>query len=103
MEKIYCDEVYNPKTKEATDFCVGLYYAHTKVKEHFDEDDYKTWAFNFNNYIREMLNLPNKVVSIAKSVDNTQVQIVLFPKEPDGNLYEIFYDEELKLAYILIE
>lgn len=103
MEKIYCDGVCNPTAKEATDFLVKLYDAYAEAKERLDEDRYKSFVFNHNNYIREALNLPNKVFSIVKSLDNTWAQIATFPKEPDGNYYEGGYDEELKNFYILVD
>lgn len=103
MERIYCDEVCRPTTEEATEYLVRVYNDYTIAKKYLDENEYKTFVFNCNNYIREGLNLSNKVFGIAKSEDNTQAQIVLFPKEPDGNHYIIGYDEELKNFYILAD
>lgn len=103
MEKIYCDEVITPKTKEATEFLVKM-YDHAKAAQNcFDKDNYIIWVSVFYNHIREKLNMPNKVFSLAKSEDNTLAQIILFPKEPDGNYYKTGFDEELKLYYILVE
>ena len=39
---------------------------------------------------------------MAKTEDGTVV-FVLFPKEPDGNHYKTYYDEERKLIYILVD
>lgn len=103
MGRIYCDEVCNPKTEEATEFLLKIYNHAMTAQECLDEDNYKAWVLIFYNFVREKLNMPNKVFSIVKSKDNTQAQIVLFPKEPDGNYYEIGFDEELKLPYILVD
>lgn len=103
MERIYCDEICNPTAEEATDFLVNIYDAYTRAKERLDEDEYKSLVFNYNNYIREALGLPNKVFAIVKSSDDTQAAIVIFPKEPDGNYYNGGYDKELENFYILVD
>lgn len=102
MKRIYCDEICNPKTEEATEFLLTMYDNAMTAQEYFDEDEYKTWVRIFYNNVREKLKMPNKVFSIVKSRDNTQAQIVLFPIKPDGTYYKVCHDEELNLPYILV-
>ena len=101
MEKIYYDEVYESKTEEGKELYLRLYNLFNEA-QYLNEDNYKTFVSVFYNYIREKFNLPNKIFTMAKTEDGTVV-FVLFPKEPDGNHYKTYYDEERKLIYILVD
>ena len=101
MERIYYDEVYESTTEEGKELYLKLYNLFNEA-QYMNEDNYKTFVSIFYNYIREKFNLPNKIFTMAKTEDGTVV-FVLFPKEPDGNHYKIYYDEERKLIYILVD
>lgn len=102
MERIYCDEVYEPTTEEGKEIYLKLYDLFVEAQKCFNEDNYKTFVSIVYNYIREKFNLPNKLFTMVKREDSTAV-FVLFPKEPDGNHYKTGYDKELKLIYILVD
>lgn len=101
MERIYCDEVCKLATEELKEYFLKLYNLAEEAQRCLDEDNYKIFVSIFYNYVREKLNLPNKVFTMAKVED--EVVIVLFPKEPDGNHYGTNYDEGQKLIYILAD
>ena len=103
MERIYCDEIYRPTTKEANRFLLELYDYAKMTKEHFDEDAYRNFVSCLYNSIRKKYNLPNKMLAIAINKDETEACIALFPKEPDGSYYKTSFDKELNRAYILID
>ena len=103
MERIYCDAASDINNEEVSKLCLEMVLAEEDAKERFNKDDFKIWLYAFHNYVREKLNLPNKLFLLAVSLDKTRAQMVFFPKEPDGNCYKGFYDEELKLSYILVE
>ena len=102
MSRIYCDTIYRPKTKEGIDFCLDVVELCGTARGCFseNEDEFKTWVTGFYNRIREKLNLPNKIFAISADENRTEAAIVLFPKEPDGDYYKVYYDEETGLAYI---
>lgn len=102
MERMYYDEVYKSATEEGKELYLRLYNLFNEAQKCLNEDNYKTFVSVFYNYIREKFNLPNKIFTMAKTEDGTVV-FVLFPKEPDGNHYKTYYDEELKLIYILVD
>ena len=52
--------------------------------------------------IREMYGLPNKVFTFAIT-EETEASIIIFSKEPNGDLYEANIEEETNQPYILIE
>ncbi len=101
MERIYYDEVYESTTEEGKELYLRLYNLFNEA-QCLNEDNYKTFVSVFYNYIREKFNLPNKIFTMAKTEDGT-VALVLFPKEPDGNHYKIYHDEESKRIYILVD
>ena len=101
MKRIYCDEVYKLETEELKEHFLKLYNLAEEAQRCFDEYNYKIFVPIFYNYVREQLNLPNKLFTMAKSED--EVVIVLFPKEPDGNHYRTNYDEEQGLIYVLVD
>lgn len=102
MNRIYCDEVYEPATEEGKEIYLKLYDLFNEVERCLSKDNYITFASIFYNYIREKFNLPNKLFTMAKREDGTAV-FVMFPKEPDGNQYKTGRDEESKLIYILVD
>lgn len=102
MERIYCDEIYEPTTEEGKEIYLKLYDLFDKVGKCLNEDNYKTFASIFYNYIREKINMPSKVFTMAKRVDGTVV-FAIFPKEPDGSIYKTGYDDESKRLYILVD
>jgi hypothetical protein len=102
MERMYHDEVYESATEEGKELYLRLYNLFNEAQKCLNEDNYKTFVSVFYNYIREKFNLPNKIFTMAKTEDGTVV-FVLFPKEPDGNHYKTYYDEESKLIYILVD
>lgn len=102
MERMYYDEVYESATEEGKELYLRLYNLFNEAQKCLNEDNYKTFMSVFYNYIREKFNLPNKIFTMAKTEDGTVV-FVLFPKEPDGNHYKTYYDEESKLIYTLVD
>ena len=103
MEKIYCDAMCEPRTEDDNGLFLKFASMQDELRKKLNKDDFKSWIFKFHNYIRKELGLPNKVFSFATTADKTKAGIILFPKEPDGNHYKAYYDEEAKLFYILVE
>ena len=91
----------NLQLKKAKKLYLRLYNLFNEA-QCLNEDNYKTFVSVFYNYIREKFNLPNKIFTMAKT-ENGTVVFVFFPKEPDGNHYKTYYDEESKLIYILVD
>lgn len=103
MEKIYCDSVLYPVNEDVNQLLLNLISSYRKAKEKFNEDDYKSYRVNFHNTMREKFAMPNKLFAFFTNEDNTAAQICCFPIEPDGNIYQPFYDEESNNFYILID
>ena len=102
MEKIYCDEVIELTTEEGKELCLKLYDLFDDAHKGLEEDNYKIFLSIIHDYIREKLNLPNKLFTMAKREDGTAV-FVMFPKEPDGNQYKTCRDDESEPIYILVD
>ena len=103
MEKIYCDCVLNPINEDVNQFLLNLISSYREAKEKFNEYDLKIYCLTIHKTMRERFEMPNKLFAFVKNADNTKAQIVCFPKEPDGNIYQPFYDEELNNFYILVD
>lgn len=104
MKRIYYEATCEAQNEETNKCFLKLALIQKKAKEELtDEESFKIWITEFHNKIREHYNLPNKLFGFGISKDNTKARIVIFPKEPDGNYYKIFFDEELKRPYILVE
>lgn len=102
MEKIYSDEVIELTTEEGKEICLKVYDLLEDAHKGLKEDNYKFFVSMIHGYIREKFNLPNKLFTMAKKEDGTAV-FVMFPKEPDGNRYNTYRDEESKLIYIMVD
>jgi hypothetical protein len=102
MERVYCDNIWNPKDEDANQLLLNLMSSYRRAKEKFNEEDLKIYSIAFHDAIRVSLEMPNKLFAFLTNEDNTKAQIAFFPKEPDGNSYQPFYDEELKRIYILV-
>lgn len=103
MERIYCDSVTKAENEEFNELLLKIVSISKEATDKLNKKDLKIWLYNFHNYIREKFNLPNKLFTIIANEDNTKAQMIFFPKEPDGNYYQPFYDEELKQIYILVD
>lgn len=103
MERIYCDMTGDPATEEFNEFLLKYMEAHYEAEKKLSKDDYNSWAIAENKNMREKFDLPNKVFIVARNKERTKAKIIFFPKEPDGNSYETFYDEELNRFYILVD
>ena len=102
MKKLYADGCYHPKDEATNEYFLQLVNMEKSAKEAMNEDEFKSWVFCLHNYIREKLELPNKLLGLGYNSDFTKANIAVFPKEPDRNYYKIFIDEELKKPYILV-
>lgn len=67
-----------------------------------NKDEYKEFIVALHKDVREMFNLPNKLLGIVRNKENTKAFFALFDKEPDGNDYDIFPEKHKKgLNFIL--
>lgn len=103
MHKIYCDCVLNPKNEDVNRLLLTWIASCRKAKEKYNEDDFKRYKATFHNAMRESFEMPNEVFAFVTNEDNTKAQIACFPVEPNGNTYQLFYDEELNNFYILVD
>lgn len=103
MKRVYYEATCEAQNEETNNLFLKLVFEERKAKEKIvNEEDFKIWITDFHSKIREYFKLPNKVFGFGIIKDNTKAKIVVFPKEPDGNYYKIFFDEELKQPYILV-
>jgi len=104
MERIYCDVFCNAENEETNNLFLKLAAIEAEeASKCSDENDLKAFVIGFHGYVRVKLNLPNKIFAFVTNKDKTKADILLFPKEPDGNWYKAFYDEEVGNVYILVE
>lgn len=103
MERVYFDDTYSAKDEESNKYLLKSAEIQREAKEYLEENSFKKWVVDYHNYIRRKLDLPNKLFAFAMNTDKTKAYIVVFPKEPDGNYYEVFIDEETKKPYILVD
>lgn len=100
MGKIYSESICKPENEDTEKLFSILANTEKEAKSKLTNEEYDTWLYHFHNFVREKLNLPNKLFAFFTSPDETLAVIVLFPKEPDGNKYNHFIDIELKDFYI---
>lgn len=103
MEKLYCDEILEGANDCTKELSLNLYNFEKENKELLTEEEFKSWLIKFHNHIREKLNFPNKLFSLLKIEDKDEVNVVMFPKEPDDNYYKVYFDREVMKPYILVE
>ncbi len=105
MKRIYADSIVKPNDENCNEYFLQLANKQKEIKEKFKDEENirKKVIVYFHNHIREGLELPNKLFGFATSKDNTKACIVLFDKESDGNVYDVFFDDELKQPYILVD
>lgn len=103
MEKLYCDIILNPINEDANKLLLNLISSYREAKEKYNEYDLKLFRLSFHKTMRERFEMPNELFAFATNEDNTKAQVMCFPKEPDGNIYQPFYDEELNNFYILVD
>lgn len=103
MKRIYCDEICEPKDEKTNQYFIKLDKAENEVKEELSDDDFKEYMIWSHNIVRKNLTLPNKLFVFAKNKCTNKVDILLFPKEPDGKCYKTNIDEETGCPYILVD
>lgn len=104
MERVYAYIVVEPTTENCNEYFLKLASMEKEANKTLEKDTFEKWIVDFHDYIRKRLeDFPNKLFGFAVSKDSTKAYIVVFDKETDGNHYEIFFDEEKKKPYILVE
>lgn len=104
MERLYCDEILEGNNEYSKKVFLKLYNTEKEVKESFEtKEHYVSWVIEFHDYIRDTLNFPNKLFGLFKIENKEEVNVVMFPKEPDNNYYKVYYDKEVMKPYILVD
>lgn len=103
MKRIYCDKICEPSNEATNKHFVRLNNTENEAKDNLSDEDFEDFLSNFHNWIRQDLNLPNKIFLFARTKDNESVHILFFPKEPDGKCYKPEIDNESGSVYILVD
>lgn len=105
MRRLYCEKgIYYPANEKVKKEWLVLATMEDKAKELLSEEDYRVFINYSHRTIRQMFGIPNKIFTfVIPKNDEIDVRIIIFPKEPDGNKYELYLDEETNQPYILIE
>lgn len=101
MKRIYMGMEYKSIDEETNKLFLWLANMQSKMKEELEETEFNSWVYEFHNTVREKLGLPNEVITFCTYRDETEAWIVSFPKEPNGNVYKVYLDEELDSLYIV--
>ena len=102
--KIYSTEIKKPSNDKVNRLLLSIFSVQEMAKESLDTGaDHKLVGRFYNDILRDILNLENKVFAITRNADCTKAWIIYFDKEPDGNTYEVFRDEDTGKWYILVE
>ena len=93
--KLYCTTQVSATTPECQFVLDKLYKCKTDMHDNLDVEHYGYACLLLHRYIREKLDLPNKVFSFAKRKDTRETILCLFNIEPEyGVLYDTYIDEE---------
>lgn len=102
MEKLYCDGILEGANDYTKELYLKLYNMEEEAHKSFEEEYYKSWVIEFHDFIRKELDFPNKLFGLLKIKDKEEVNVVMFPKEPNNDYYKICFDEEVMKPYILV-
>lgn len=102
MQRIYCNSILKPSNEKTNEVMLHIAERENEVKEMLNKEEWKHWLYEYHRKVRGKMDLPNEIFVVAKSKDAAKVVFAMFQKEPDGNCYDVFYDEEMKCHYILV-
>ena len=94
-----------PECAEFNDRLLNIVLEVDKAKEKLSKDEYKTFVVTLHNHMRETMDLPNMMFTIATNKECTEVRLIFFDKEPNGNYYKTFTEkkEDKITFYIEVE
>ena len=99
-KKVYAMCHITAKTEEMKKVFSGMVEVQKTIEE-FPEGTVAKNLNSYHNYIREILNLPNKIFAFSVNKNTDEVTLHIFDKEPDENVYRVCLDESV--PYIIVE
>lgn len=91
--RVYAYGTGTPKNEELNEVLFDIASKIENAKEKMDGYSFSEWFIGLHNYMRENMELPNKIFAIERDEANNKAQVIFFNKEPDGKYYDVFIEE----------